>query len=310
MTDAPSVSSPVTGPQAGNGNKAGRAAAFFDLDKTLIQGSSGFQFARAVREAGMISRRRLIGDAVANIKFRLRGATDAESEALRDRVAATLSGVRVRDLDRLGVRVLQRILPRVYPQMLTIAYEHQDAGRPVYIVTAASEDLAVVLARVMNFDGAIGSHLSEIEDGVYTGQATGRFLYNEAKAVAIRKLAEEEDFDLAASYAYSDSVSDLPMLRAVGNPVVVNPDAELFELAREGGWEVLRFDRLMHKLIAAAALVVGGLGAIGAVVVARALGVMKRKPEPEADNRGRMARILRRDPAKQSTRGGRLRRKQ
>jgi HAD superfamily hydrolase (TIGR01490 family) len=279
-----------------------KAAAFFDLDKTLIQGSSGLQFARAAREAGMISRRQLVGDVIANLKFRLNGATDAESEALRDRVAATLSGVRVRDLERLGVRVLQRILPRIYPQMLTIAYEHQDSGRPVYIVTAASEDLAVVLARVMGFDGAIGSHLSEIEDGVYTGRATNRFLYNEAKAVAIRKLAEEQGFDLAASYAYSDSVSDVPMLQVVGNPVVVNPDADLLELARAGGWEVLRLDRLKSKLIAAGSLLVGGLGAVGAVVVTRALGIWTRKPEPDAKKPGRLARLRRRETPPQSGR--------
>ncbi len=278
---AAGVSSPATGQQASGGKTSVASAAFFDLDKTLIQGSSGFAFARAIREAGMISRRQLVVDGLANIKFRLRGATDAETEALRDRVAAILSGVRVRDLERLGVRILQRILPRVYPQMLTIAYEHQDAGRPVYIVTATSEDLAVVLARVMGFDGAIGSHLSGIEDGVYTGRATGRFLYGEAKAVAIRALAEREGFDLSLSYAYSDSISDVPMLMAVGNPVVVNPDAELLELARNGGWDVLRFDRLGRKLLIGAGVIVAALGSVGAVVVARVLGFGKKAPEPE-----------------------------
>lgn len=277
MAEPQSVPSPAAGRQAGSGNAAPRGAAFFDLDKTLIQGSSGFQFARAVHEAGMISRRQLVADAVANIRFRLRGATDAESEALRDRAAATLSGVRVRDLERLGVRVLQRILPRIYPQMLTIAYAHQDAGLPVFIVTAASEDLAVVLARVMGFDGAIGSHLSGIEDGVYTGLATDRFLYGAAKAIAIRELAQSQGFDLSASYAYSDSVSDAPMLQAVGHPVVVNPDSELLDRARADGWEVLRFDRLARKLLIGSSVVVAGLGTVGAVVVARALGLDPRR---------------------------------
>jgi len=146
-----------------------RSAAFFDLDKTLMQGSSGFQFARAVREAGLITRRQLASDALANMKYRLQGASDEQSEAIRLRIAASLEGVRVRDMERLGARVLQRILPRLYPQMLTIAYEHQDAGRPVYIITAAAEDLAQILARVMGFDGALGSHLSEVDGGVYTG---------------------------------------------------------------------------------------------------------------------------------------------
>lgn len=231
-----------------------RGAAFFDLDKTLMQGSSGFQFAYAAREARLMSRRQLAADAVANVRFRLRGATDQESEALRHRIAASLEGVRVRDLERLGVRVLQRILPRLYPEMLTIAYQHQDAGRPVYIVTAAAEGLAQLLARVMTFDGAIGSHLSEVEDGVYTGRATGAFLYGEAKAEAIREMAEEHGLDLSASFAYSDSVSDLPMLRVVGNPVAVNPDKELRTIARESGWEILRFDPLGRRIRTATGL--------------------------------------------------------
>jgi HAD superfamily hydrolase (TIGR01490 family) len=231
--------------------QSSRGAVFFDLDKTLMQGSSGFQFARAVREAGLMSRRQLVADGIANLRFRLNGASDEQSEALRIRIATSLEGVRVRDLDRLGVRVMQRILPRLYPQMLTIAYAHQDAGRPAYIVTAAAQDMAEVLAKVMTFDGALGSTLSEVEDGVYTGRPTGAFLYGPAKAVAIRELAAREGFDLADSYAYSDSVSDAPMLRAVGHPVVVNPDSDLEVLARDGEWEILRLDRLGRKLMIA-----------------------------------------------------------
>lgn len=233
---------------------AARGAAFFDLDKTLMQGSSGFQFARAVREAGMISRRQLVSDGIANVRYRLRGATDEQSEAIRIRIATSLEGVRVRDLERLGVRVMQRILPRLYPQMLTIAYAHQDAGRPAYIVTAASQGMAEVLAKVMSFDGALGSDLSEVEDGVYTGRPTGRFMYGPAKARAIEELAEREGFDLAASYAYSDSASDEPMLRTVGNAVVVNPDERLQALARENDWEILRLDRLGQRLTLAGVL--------------------------------------------------------
>ncbi len=244
-------------------------AAFFDLDKTLMQGSSALQFARAAQEAGVISRRQLASDAVANIKYRLRGASDSQSEELRHRIAAALEGIRVRDLERLAVRVLQGILPRLYPQMLTIAYEHQDADRPVYIVTAAAQDLADVLARVLTFDGGLGSHLSEVENGHYTGRATGTFLYGEAKAVAIRDLAEREGINLADSYAYSDSASDVPMLTVVGHPVVVNPDAELLALAQEGGWEVLRLDRLGRKLM------VAGIVSVAAAASAITIGVLK-----------------------------------
>ncbi|MDE3130508.1 MAG: HAD-IB family hydrolase [Acidobacteriota bacterium] len=260
---------PIVSPAAAPAG--GAAAAFFDLDKTLMQGSSGFQFARAVREAGMMSRRQLISDGIANVRYRLRGASDEQSEALRVRIATSLEGVRVRDLERLGVRVMQRILPRLYPQMLTIAYEHQDAGRPVYIVTAAAQDMAQVLADVLRFDGALGSNLSEVDDGVYTGRPTGAFLYGPAKAIAIQELAAREGFDLSACYAYSDSVSDVPMLRTVGHPVVVNPDSDLAVLARDGGWEVLRFDRLGQKLtIAALAAVAAAASGATAAVLSRA----------------------------------------
>lgn len=250
----------------------GRAAAFFDLDKTLMQGSSGFQFARAAREAGMLSWRQLTLDAVANIRFRLNGASDEQSEALRDRIATSLEGIRVRDLDRLGVRVMQRVLPRLYPEMLTIAYAHQDAGLPVYIVTAATQDMARMLASVLTFDGALGSTLSEAVDGVYTGRPTGRFLYGAAKADALRELAERENLDLAASYAYSDSVSDAPMLRAVGHPVVVNPDEGLMALARDGGWEVVRLDRLGRRLAVGGVLALGGAASAAAAAVAHRVG--------------------------------------
>jgi HAD superfamily hydrolase (TIGR01490 family) len=269
---------------------SGGGAAFFDLDKTLMQGSSAFQFARAVREAGLMSRRQLASDAIANLRFRLRGATDADSTALKDRIAAQLEGVRVRDLERLGSRILSRILPRLYPQMLTIAYEHQDAGRPVFIITAAAEELAGVLAQVMSFDGGLGSHLSDVVDGVYTGRSSGEFLYREAKARAIRKLAAERGFDLQQCYAYSDSASDVPMLEAVGHAVVVSPDAELEQLARERGWEVLRLDRLGRRLLAFAGVVlVAGTSTLVTAFVLKS----RARPQPGRDRSAVIA-----DPAR------------
>jgi HAD superfamily hydrolase (TIGR01490 family) len=247
-------------------------AAFFDLDKTLIQGSSAFQFGRAAYRAGLLGRRQLLSDGLANLQFRLRGATDEDSVALRERIAASLEGVRVVDLERLGADVLAGILPRVYPQMLAVAHEHQDAGRRAYIVTAASQELADILAHVMAFDGAIGSGISEVVDGVYSGRPTGLFVYRTGKAQAIAKLAREQGIDLGASYAYSDSESDLPMLRAVGHPVAVNPDGKLAAIARAEGWAVLRFDRLGRRLKTAVALAAAAAaGGAGSAVLARRL---------------------------------------
>jgi HAD superfamily hydrolase (TIGR01490 family) len=224
-----------------------RGAAFFDLDKTLMEGSSAFHFARASYNAGQLSRRQLARDVRDNIRFRLKGSTDEATDALRTRVYESIAGHRVVDLARLTPQVLSGILPRVYPQMLEVAYRHQDAGRPVYIVTAASQEIAELLAHVLVFDGAIGAR-SEVRDGVYTGQPDGPFTYREGKAEAIREVAASQNFDLSESWAYSDSESDLPMLGVVGHPVAVNPDAELARVAREQGWEIMRFDRLGRRL--------------------------------------------------------------
>ena len=246
---------------------AARGAAFFDLDRTLMAGSSAFEFARASYRAGILSRRQLAAGALANVRFRLNGSTDAGTDAVREQIFALMRDVPVRDVLRLGPEVLAGVLPRVYPQMLRVAYDHQDAGRPVYIVTAAAHELAEVLADVLTFDGGLGAR-SEIRDGVYTGRPDGPFTYREGKAQAIRELAAREGFDLAACWAYSDSESDLPMLRAVGNPVAVNPDAELARVAKAEGWETLRFERLGRRLaLAGTAVLALALGGAGSLMV-------------------------------------------
>jgi HAD superfamily hydrolase (TIGR01490 family) len=246
------------GVQAQGGGQ-GRPAAFFDLDKTLMAGSSGVFFARAAYETGMISRSRLLKDLYENLRFRLRGSTDDRADDVRKRVGEMIAGVPVRDLQRLSPRVLAGVLPRLYPQMLERAYAHQDAGVPVYILTAASQEMADLLAHVLSFDGGLGSR-SEIVDGRYTGRPAGPFNYREGKVVSMQELAAREGIDLAASHAYSDSESDLPMLRAVGQPVVVNPDAELQRIALAEGWEVLRLDRLGQRL-----KIIAGIGAVAAL---------------------------------------------
>jgi HAD superfamily hydrolase (TIGR01490 family) len=247
----------------------GTPAAFFDLDRTLIAGSSAFQFARAAYRSGMMSRRDLVRGAVANLRFRLQGSTDEATQALRQQALDNLRGVPVRELQRLGPDILTGLLPKVYPQMLRLAWEHQDAGRRIYIGTAASQEIAELLADVLLFDGAIGARYESAE-GVYTGRPGGPFTYRDGKAEAIRELAATEGIALAASWAYSDSESDLPMLRAVGHPVAVNPDARLARVAREEGWEVVRFETLGRRLkIGGAALTAAAAGGVGSVVARR-----------------------------------------
>ena len=268
LTERPHILPPPPGGGAVR-RETEKGAAFFDLDRTLMEGSSAFQFARAAYKARLISRRRLIADAYENAVFRIKGSTDASTEKIKARISESLRGVRVRDLQRLAPDVLAGVLPRLYPQMLEIAYRHQDEGRPVFICTAASQEMAELMAIVLTFDGAVGS-VSEVVDGEYTGKPGGPFTYRDGKAEAIRELAEREDISLADSYAYSDSESDLPMLRLVGHPVAVNPDAELARVAKEEGWEVLRFDRLGRKLrVAGAALAAAAVGGAGSAAVRR-----------------------------------------
>jgi HAD superfamily hydrolase (TIGR01490 family) len=233
-----------------------------------MAGSSGFHFVRAAYSHGMISRRRLAGDTWAALRFRLFGSTDAATAKVRARMGAYVEGRRVRDLRRLAPTVLAGILPRLYPQMLDVAYSHQDAGRLIYICTAGSQEMATTLAYILGFDGAIGSR-SEVLDGVYTGREGGLFAYREGKAQALRELAAAEGIELSSSYAYSDSESDLPMLRAVGNPVAVNPDTALARVARDAGWEVLRFDGLHRRLKIAAAIAAAAAAGAGGSALRR-----------------------------------------
>ena len=249
-----------------------------------MQGSSSLHFGRAAFASGLISRRRLARDIWANLRFRLQGSTDESTEQLRRRILDSIAGLLVTDLARLGPKVLAGLLPLLYDEMLEEAYAHQDAGRPAYIVTAAAQELAEVLATVLVFDGALGMR-SEVRDGVYTGRPEGPFTYREGKAQAIRELAAAEGFALADCHAYSDSESDLPMLRAVGHPVAVNPDRPLERVAREEGWRIMRFDTLGRKLKVGAA--VGAVGVAGAVIGSR---VELRTP---INGRRRRQRLLR-----------------
>jgi HAD superfamily hydrolase (TIGR01490 family) len=248
---------------------ANNAAAFFDLDRTLMAGASAYHFGRASYKAGRLSRREIARDAIDQVRFRLRGATDAAVNALLDRVMAGIKDTRVVDLARLVPDVLAGVLPRIYPQMLKEVREHQDDGRRCFIVSAASQEMVDVLASVLAMDGAIGTR-SEIRDGVYTGRLAGPFVYGQGKADAMRAFAAQEGIDLSESWAYSDSASDLPMLRAVGHPVAVNPDAELEKVARGEGWEILRFEKLGQRLrIAGTVIAAGAVGGTGTWLAAR-----------------------------------------
>jgi HAD superfamily hydrolase (TIGR01490 family) len=251
-----------------------KAAAFFDLDKTLMAGSSGMQFARVAARGGVVSRRQLSGWAFEHLRYRLRGTTDERTNEVLNVARDLITGVPATTIERMGPEVLAAVLPRIYPQMLEEVHAHQDAGRPVFIVSAAGHDVVETLATVLGMDGGIGTRY-EVVDGRFTGRLDGPFVYGPGKVTAMAEFARTHDIDLAASYAYSDSESDLPMLRAVGNPVAVNPDPPLAAIAKAEGWQTLRFERLGRRLTAIAVTVLATVAGFGASRVAA-----NRRPAP------------------------------
>jgi HAD superfamily hydrolase (TIGR01490 family) len=247
-----------------------RAAAFFDLDRTLMAGSSGMHFARAAYRAGMVSRPLLARWGVEHVRFRLRGSTDERTAQVLSQVKELLAGVPEREIARMGPDLLAGVLPRIYPPMLEEVHAHQDAGRATFIVSAAGNGLVEMLARVLDMDGGIGTRYEVGPDGVLTGRIAEPFVYGEGKVEAMRSFAAQHEIDLESSWAYSDSVSDLPMLRVVGRPVAVNPDPELARIAGGEGWQVMRFEKLGRRLtIVGATVVAAAVGGMGTMLARR-----------------------------------------
>lgn len=227
---------------------ATRTAAFFDLDRTLIAGSSAFVFARAARDAGHIRLRDFAGDAWKALAFRLFGSSDETAVGTRERILAAVGGVRQDELVALNEVVLPELLGLIRPEARPLIEQHTAAGRETWIVSASPIEIVEPLAHALGMTGGIGTR-GEVESGVYTGRLEGPFCYGEGKAEAIRILATERGIDLANSWSYSDSMSDVPMMEAVGHAVAVNPDSELTALSRTRGWPVVIFAQRSKMLI-------------------------------------------------------------
>ena len=218
-----------------------RAAAFFDLDRTLLRRSSALALAGAFREHGVIGRGQLAKAAAWQLFFAAHGASAETVRKAAEDGLMVLKGFAVQDLRNLVAGAMEPVLkPLVYHDALALAQEHRERGEPTFVVSATLQEIVEELARELGFDGAIGS-TCEIEDGVYTGRSL-RACHGEGKASALRELAAAQGFDLSGSTAYSDSHTDLPFLEAVGNPVAVNPDRRLREIALDRSWPILRFD--------------------------------------------------------------------
>jgi HAD superfamily hydrolase (TIGR01490 family) len=245
-----------------------RAAAFFDLDRTLIAGSSAFVFGRAAWRNDMMPTRELLTDARKAITFRFTGASDEKANAVRDRILQAITGRGTDELLALADEVIPRLLDDVRKESQGFIDLHSEAGRDTYLVTASPIEIVQNLALELRMTGAIAT-VAETVDGIYTGGLSEPFCYGPAKADAIRRVAAREGYDLHRCYAYSDSVSDLPMLEVVGHPVAVNPDGGLEAVARTRGWPIVEFSRTARKVIKTTT---AGVGAVGLAISTYALG--------------------------------------
>jgi HAD superfamily hydrolase (TIGR01490 family) len=216
------------------------AAAFFDLDRTVIKRSSVLALAGSFRRRGLISRLDLVKSAFWQVLFVLRGASAERVRSAAEEGMRMLDGFSVEEMQHIVGDAMETVLrPLVYEEPLHLLERHRARGEQVYIVSATLQEIVQHIADDLGFDGAIGS-TCEIVDGTYTGR-TLRAAHGEGKAHALRELAAAEGFDLAESTAYSDSYSDVPFLEAVGHPVAANPDRKLRRIAAERGWPVVTF---------------------------------------------------------------------
>jgi len=218
-------------------------AAFFDLDKTVIAKASVVAFGTPLYREGLISRRTILRGLWGQLVYMHLGADEARIARMRTSVLALTKGweqTRVREIVEEALESV--VAPIVYAEALELIRAHRGAGRLVVIVSASPEEIVVPLARYLGVDEAIASQPDVDDEGRYTGTMSFD-AFGADKVDAMRRLAEERDIDLAASYAYSDSATDVPMLEAVGHPVVVNPDRELARVAAERGWETRTFAR-------------------------------------------------------------------
>ena len=249
-------------------------AAFFDLDKTVIARASMVAFGRPFYRHGLISRRLLVRGLWGQLVYLYLGADEARLARMRESVLALTRGWQQTQVRRIVREALTEVVtPIIYAEALELIDEHRAAGRRVFIVSASPEEIVQPLADHLGVDEAIASRARLDEQGCYTGEMEF-YAYGRQKAEAMGEVAAREGIELASSWAYSDSATDLPMLEAVGHPVAVNPDRDLLRVAREHDWEVVHFERPVRlrdrvstpppapTAVGATVVVAGGLAAL------------------------------------------------
>ncbi|GII98457.1 HAD superfamily hydrolase (TIGR01490 family) [Sediminihabitans luteus] len=271
MTEHAATTPPPTAP----GTPGGRVAAFFDLDKTIIATSSAAAFSRPFLRGGLLSRGDALRSAYTHFLFMLGSADADQTERMRAMLSTMVTGWDVATVSRIVAETLhEHIDPVVYAEAVALIEKHHAQGHDVVVVSASGAELVDPIAAVLGADHAIATRMT-VADGAYTGEIEF-YAYGPYKAEAIERLAAAEGYDLAASYAYSDSVTDAPMLAIVGHPAVVNPDRGLRRVADENGWEVLRFVRPVRlrpvvRPVPTAIVVGTAVAAVAGVLVWRAV---------------------------------------
>jgi HAD superfamily hydrolase (TIGR01490 family) len=251
------------------------AAAFFDVDNTIMQGASIFHLARGLYDRDFFSARDIGRFAWQQTKFRVLGRENLDNvHEAREKALSFAEGHTVAELTAIGEEVFDEVMAaKVWPGTRALAQMHLDAGQRVWLVTATPVEVASVIAGRLGLTGALGT-VSETEHGVYTGRLVGEILHGEAKAVAVRALAEREGLNLARCAAYSDSANDIPLLSMVGQPCAINPDSGLRAHAKEHGWRVRDY-RTGRKAAKIGVPTAAGLGAVAGAVSA-AVAVRRR----------------------------------
>ncbi|CAB5239409.1 unannotated protein [freshwater metagenome] len=224
-----------------------KRVAFFDVDNTLIRGSTLYFLGRGMYQRGFFTKADISRFVLANLRFRLTGKENKEEiKRFQDAATGFIGGHKVEDIHTIAQEIYDEyVSPACWQGTIDIAQKHLSNGEEVWLVTAAPEDMAILIAHNLGFTGAIGSK-AEVKDGFYTGEMSGNLLHGREKAIAIEKLAKEKGFDLSTCYAYSDSHHDLPLLEAVGHPTAINPDAALNLRALGEGWPIHDFRRLRY----------------------------------------------------------------
>ena len=229
-------------PEAKNPSKKIEAA-FFDVDNTILRGSSSFLFGKAAFKRGFFSRQDFWRFAWQQARFIARGETANTVAEIKDRALGLITGHKADDLAALTDEVYDKyICPKLWPETVRLAKHHIAEGREVWLVTATPQEIAEVIAERLGLTGGLGTIIDR-KDGIFTGKLVGQALHGKAKRRAIRKLAKERHISLKRSYAYSDSVNDLPMLTAVGHAIAINPDKELTKYAKAADWRILDFKK-------------------------------------------------------------------